>query len=151
MQQPVYQASTRFMVMSAPQESSYYYDTYWRDQQLTQTYLELMTTQPVLDAAAEELGSNISAGQIQAKQVRDTPVIELSVEDGEPSRAADIANILVQALTEQNEHMQAGRYASAGTCVGSAPAESAAGRFGEVIGFRVEPGVGIVIEIRSVV
>jgi succinoglycan biosynthesis transport protein ExoP len=112
MQAPVYQASTRLMVMSAPQEQAYYYDTYWRDQQLTQTYLELVTTQPVLDAAGEELGSAINNARIDVKQVRETPVIQLTVEEGNPRRAADIANILVEVLIEQNEAIQAGRYAT---------------------------------------
>jgi polysaccharide biosynthesis transport protein len=111
LQEPVYSASTRLMVMSAPQEQAYY-DTYWRDQQLTQTYLELVTTQPVLDLAGQNLGSAVDSGQIQVKQVRDTPVLQLTVEDQDPRRAADIANILVNVLIEQNEAMQAGRYAS---------------------------------------
>ena len=112
LQKPVYQASTRLMIMSAPQEQSYYYDTYYRDQQLTQTYLELLSTQPVLDAVGEELGSAISGGQIQAQQVRDTPVIELTIKDRDPGRAAAIANILVKVLIAQSEAFQAGRYAS---------------------------------------
>jgi succinoglycan biosynthesis transport protein ExoP len=111
-EEPAYQASTRLMVMSAPQDQAYYYDSYWRDQQLTQTYLELLTTQPVLDAVGEKLGSAVHAGQIQAGQVRETPVIQLTVEDPDPGRAAEIANLLVQVLIEQSNALQAGRYAS---------------------------------------
>jgi polysaccharide biosynthesis transport protein len=61
---------------------------------------------------SEELGSAIYAEQIRAKQVRTTPVIQLTVENPNPRRAADIANILVKVLMEQNETMQAGRYTS---------------------------------------
>jgi capsular exopolysaccharide synthesis family protein len=112
LQQPVYRASTRLMVMSAPQDQAYYYDVYMRDQQLTQTYLELLTTQPVLDAVSEKLGSAINGRKIQSKQVRDTSVIQLIVDDPNPVRAAEIANLLVQVLIEQSNAMQAGRYAS---------------------------------------
>lgn len=111
-QTPVYQASTRIMVMRPPQESASDY-TYLSGQQLTQTYIQLVTTQPVLDAASAELGYAIEPEQITAQQIRDTQVIQLTVEDEDPARAAQIANVLVVKLIEQNDAFQAGRFNSA--------------------------------------
>ncbi len=111
-QTPVYQASTRVMVMRPSQESASDY-TYLSAQQLTQTYVQLMTTQPVLDAASAELGYEVELEQISIQQIRDTQVIQLTVEDENPEHVAQIANALVAKLIEQNDTFQAGRFNSA--------------------------------------
>ncbi len=108
-QQPVYQASTRAMLMRAPLEQSSDL-TYYSDLQLVQTYLQLMTTQPVLDKASERLGYKVSKGQVKVKQNQDTQIMDLTVEDNNPQHAADIANVLVQVLIEHNTNLQSGRY-----------------------------------------
>ena len=110
-QAPVYQASTRAMVMRAPLEQSSDL-AYYSDMQLVQTYVQLLTTQPVLDGAAERLGYKVSRDQIKVKQNQDTQIIELSVEDEDPRHTADIANVLLAVLIEQNNSLQAGRYLS---------------------------------------
>ena len=111
MQEPVYQAATRALVQRPPLEQSSDL-TYYSDLQLVQTYIQLLSTQPVLDGASERLGFEVNAGQIKVQQNQDTQIIELTVEDHDPKRAADIANILLEVLIEQNETMQNGRYAS---------------------------------------
>jgi capsular exopolysaccharide synthesis family protein len=111
-QTPVYQASTRIMIMRPPQESVSDY-TYLSGQQLTQTYVQLVTTQPVLDAASAEVGYTIEREQITVQQIRDTQVIQLTVEDENPQHAAQIANVLVLKLIEQNDAFQAGRFNAA--------------------------------------
>jgi succinoglycan biosynthesis transport protein ExoP len=108
-QTPIYQASTRLLVMRAPQEKSTDY-TYLSDQQLVQTYIQLLTTRPVIDGASASLGFVVNIGQISVQQTGDTQAIQLTVEDQNPQRASDIANILVQVLINQNEVIQAGRY-----------------------------------------
>lgn len=113
-QTPVYQASTRVMVMRPSQESASDY-TYLSGQQLTQTYVQLVTTQPVLDAASLELGYEVSREQVSVQQIRDTQVIQLTVEDKNPEHASQIANVLVLKLIEQNDTFQAGRFNSAET------------------------------------
>lgn len=113
-QTPVYQASTRVMVMRPSQESASDY-TYLSGQQLTQTYVQLVTTQPVLDAVSAELGYEVKLDQITAQQIRDTQVIQLTVEDENPEHASQIANGLVVKLIEQNDTFQAGRFNSAET------------------------------------
>jgi polysaccharide biosynthesis transport protein len=110
-QSPVYSASTRILVMRAPQEKTTDY-TYLSDQQLVQTYMQLLTTRPVLESASGLLGFNVNKPQISVQQIRDTQAIQLTVEDQDPQRASNIANILVQVLINQNEVIQSGRYAS---------------------------------------
>jgi capsular exopolysaccharide synthesis family protein len=118
LQQPVYQASTRALVMRAPQEKSSDL-SYLSDQQLVQTYIQLLNTQPVRDGAAERLGYKISKNQIKVQQARDTQIIEVIIEDQDPRRAAAIANVLLEVLIEQNESLQAGRYASTEESIGA--------------------------------
>ena len=111
-QTPVYQASTRVMILRPPQESASDY-TYLNAQQLTQTYVQLVTTSPVLEAAATELGYEVRSEQVSVQQIRDTQVIQLTVEDTNPQHVSEVANVLVAKLIEQNDTFQAGRFNSA--------------------------------------
>ena len=108
-QTPIYQASTRMLVLRASQ-SEKNNDTYLTDQQLVQTYIQLLTTRPVRESASALLGYDVSASQISAQQIRDMQAIQLTVQDANPQRTADIANTLVQVLIDQNEKIQTGRY-----------------------------------------
>ena len=108
-QTPIYQASTRILVLRASQAEKNT-DTYLSDQQLVQTYIQLLTTRPVLEGASALLGFDVSGSQVSVQQIRDVQAIQLTVEDANPQRAADIANILVQVLITQNELIQTGRY-----------------------------------------
>ena len=112
LQSPVYQSSTRVLVASAASQSSANDTSYFNDQQLAETYIQLLTTQPVLDAAAAKLGYSIEASQLSVEQIGYTPVIKLTVEDGDPAHAAGIANTLIESLIDQNEKLQSGRYAA---------------------------------------
>lgn len=109
-QTPVYQTVSRVMVMRPPQQESVSDYAYLSGQQLTQTYIQLMTTQPVLDAASAALGYEVKLEQISVQQIRDTQVIQLTVEDQDPAQVVQIANVLVEKLIEQNETIQAGRF-----------------------------------------
>lgn len=108
-QTPIYQASTRILVLRSSQAEKNT-DTYLSDQQLVQTYIQLLTTRPVLQGASTLLGFNVSASQVSVQQISGMQAIKLTVEDANPQRAADIANILVQVLIDQNEQIQTGRY-----------------------------------------
>ena len=110
-QTPLYQASTRLMVIQASQSQNA--DPTGLDgQQLTQNYIQLLTTQPVLDEASSHLGYAIDAKQLNVQQVSTTQIIQLTVEDSSPDHAAAIANTLVTSLISQNENLQSGRYTS---------------------------------------
>ena len=109
-QTPIYQASTRLLVIRAPQEKISD-TTYLSDQQMVQTYIQLATTQPVLDAVTGQLGYAVDKKQIQVGQIKDTQILQVTVEDPSPQHASDIANLLVQVLIDHNENLQSSRYA----------------------------------------
>lgn len=110
-QTPVYQASTRVMVSSAPQGMDSY-AVYYGDQQLLQTYVQLVTTSPVLAETSNRLGFSVNKNQVSASQVATTRVILITVQAGDPQQAAQIANTLVDVLVAQNDALQAGRFAA---------------------------------------
>jgi capsular exopolysaccharide synthesis family protein len=111
-QTPIYQASTRFVILRSAQ-SNFDYAAYLDSQQLVQTYIQLLTTDSVLQSASNELGYTVRGGQAKASQVQDTQFVLLTVEDPDPQHAADIANVLVTVLIEKNDELQSVRYASA--------------------------------------
>ena len=109
---PVYEASTRILVTRTSQNTTPDMTNYLTDQQLTQTYVQLLTTQPVIDAVSQKLGSVIDPLQINVKPVINTQIIQLTFDDNDPQRAATVANTLVEVLIDQNENLQTGRYAT---------------------------------------
>lgn len=111
-QTPVYQATTKFVVMRAAQATNDYY-TYLDTQQLISTYTELLTTDRLVQKASDELGFKVQVGQASAAQVGDTQFVLLTVRDTDPDQAAAIANALVSLLINENEELQAVRYITA--------------------------------------
>lgn len=110
-QTPVYEATTKVMVIQSP-ESNVSTITSLSDQELAQTYIELLVTQPVLEATSEIVGQRVRSSQINAQQVRGTRLLQVTVRDSDPQRAALIANTLVEVLITQNEALQASRFSS---------------------------------------
>ncbi|MCC6147931.1 MAG: polysaccharide biosynthesis tyrosine autokinase [Anaerolineaceae bacterium] len=108
---PVYQATTKLLV-SRPPDSKTSEFTYLSDQQLAQTYIQLLTTEPVLTAVGSQLDYKIEPEQIGGQLIRDTLIIRITVDDNDPVRAANIANGLVQVLIEQNEIIQSSRFSA---------------------------------------
>lgn len=92
------------------QENSFY--SYYNEVQLAMTYSQLINTEPVLTALGEKLGYAVSSGQIQVEQIKDSLLMLVTVQDGNPQRAADIANSLVDVFIQYNETIQSGRYAT---------------------------------------
>ena len=113
MQTPIYQTATKIMVSSSPNALTSNPYAIYSDQQLAQTYVQLLTTQPMLDGVAKSLGYPIYREGITVQQIQQSSqIIRITVENADPQKAADIANQLVQVLIEQNEILQAGRYAA---------------------------------------
>ncbi len=108
---PIYQASTKLLV-SRPPDSKTSEFTYLSDQQLAQTYIQLLTTEPVLKAVSAQLDYEIKPEQIGGQLIRDTLIIRITVDDDNPVRAANIANGLVQVLIQQNEVIQSSRFSA---------------------------------------
>ena len=83
-QTPVYQTTTKVMVSSSPNGMASNIYAIYGDQQLAQTYVQLLTTQPILDGVSETLGYKVSSGQITAQQIQSSPIIRITVEDTIP-------------------------------------------------------------------
>ena len=112
LQTPIYQSSTRFVVMRAAQ-TTYDVYSYLDSQQLISTYTELLTTERLIQKASVELGFEVSVGQASAVQVGETQFVRLTVRDEIPQEASAIANALVSLLIDENEELQAVRYIAA--------------------------------------
>lgn len=108
---PAYDVTTKILVSRNRQESNVDF-AYLSDQQLLQTYIELLKTRPVLESASEKVGIELDPKMITVAQVRDTQVMELTVEYHDPEKAVLIANTLIDVLIEQNEKLQADRFAA---------------------------------------
>jgi capsular exopolysaccharide synthesis family protein len=119
LQDPVFQATTTLLIneaTSSAQTSDY--TAILTSERLARTYSEMLTKRPVLTEVVEILGLEEEYGDLKALQevitvqlVRDTQLIELSVEDTDAEQAAEIANIVVKVFAHQNQELQASRYA----------------------------------------
>jgi succinoglycan biosynthesis transport protein ExoP len=109
--QPVlYQTSTKIMVSRALQQNtgvSMYNEVY-----LAETYAQLVTTEPMIQKLQERLDYPVEKGQVSSRQIQDSLLIEVSVVDGNPVRAAQIANTLAEVFVDYNDSLQADRYQS---------------------------------------
>ena len=118
LQTPIYQASTRVIASRASmQAASNAYSSsfgegyfYVSEQQLMQTYIELLKSSSIFEKTSQLVGYPVSVGQVSAEQVGDTRILSITVEDPHPQDAADIANAVVEALILQNEEIEASRY-----------------------------------------
>jgi capsular polysaccharide biosynthesis protein len=95
--EPVYQAETRVLVNQATSGSAgIEYSDIMANERLARTYSELLKVSPVLETTIEELGLLMTANDlkdlVQVQMVRDTQLINLSVENTSPAQAAAIAN-----------------------------------------------------------
>jgi capsular exopolysaccharide synthesis family protein len=109
-QTPMYQASTRFVVLRAASAGYYDYYSYIDYQQLVETYTQLLSTDALLDQASEVVGFQVYQGQASAEQINETQFVRLTVTSDDPQKAALIANTLISVLIEQNEQLQSVRY-----------------------------------------
>ncbi|MBN1146285.1 MAG: polysaccharide biosynthesis tyrosine autokinase [Anaerolineales bacterium] len=98
------------MVNRAMEQDSQNYYSFWNEVQLAGSYAQLINIPQVLKLLNDKLGYQVSSGQISVKQVENTLLLNLTVTDGDPQRAADIANSLVDVFSEYNESLQTDRY-----------------------------------------
>ncbi len=108
-QVPIYQAGTKVMVMRNRQ-SDVASGSDLSAQELIQTYIELVNTRPVIEETSVRLGFGVSGGQVAARRVGNTSLLEVTVRDDNPEEAALIANQVVEVLIEQNELLQMGLF-----------------------------------------
>ncbi|MCA9979899.1 MAG: polysaccharide biosynthesis tyrosine autokinase [Anaerolineales bacterium] len=112
---PVYQASARLLIDQAPGASSNTYADVLTIEKISQTYVELLTVSDVLNEVITELNLPIEASglrrQISASAPADTQILNITVQDTNPERAAAIANSTAEAFIRYNERTQLERYA----------------------------------------
>jgi len=110
-QQPrIYQAKTLVMVSGGSSSAVDSYTSSYLGIQLASTYVRTMLTQPTIDAVSAELGFKVNAGQISVSQIENSQLINVTVTDQDPNRAALIANTLVTVFADQIEKEQTFRY-----------------------------------------
>jgi succinoglycan biosynthesis transport protein ExoP len=95
LQTPVYETTAKILVAKTELTTISDY------QQLVQTYIELLKTKPILDAASAKLGVAIDPDNVSVMQVATNQIIHVIVKDNDSQRAAQIANTLIQALIDQ--------------------------------------------------
>ena len=110
-QTPEYLASTKILVME-PLGDNVSKVTDLNDKELAETYMQLLTTQPILDSVSQQVGVTVRESQIKATRVRDTGLLEVTVRDTDPQRAALTSNVLVEVLIDYNEALQKSRFSS---------------------------------------
>ncbi len=113
---PVYQASTKLLIDQSKQATTDY-NSILTSERLSQTYVEWLRTQPVLDEVIKRMQLPFSAADLAAAvnvtPVRNTQLLVIAVEDTDPARAAAIANMLPVVFREQSGAMQAQRFKEA--------------------------------------
>lgn len=115
LQQPVYQASTKVLVTQSTQNQLTEVTGAANPQQTADTYVQFLNMEPVLNMVSQRVGYQIDPDAIHVQLVPNTQIINVAVDDTDPRRAALTADTLVQVLIEQNEILQAGRYADSET------------------------------------
>ena len=103
---PLYQTKTTLLVGQGTQNLNLNsYDLYI-GQQLAQTYAELVRREPVLKGVVQSLGLNRDwttlIGQVSARAVPNTQLVEVYVSDSDPYRAKVLADAVAQQLIRQS-------------------------------------------------
>jgi non-specific protein-tyrosine kinase len=114
-QTPVYEAKNTILVNQAQPLTGPTYSDVLANQQLTKTYSKLITSKPVLERVAANLGLSYEAlsGRISTSAQQDTQLIDISVQHTDPDLAALIANETASTFAEEIRQSYAGRQAEA--------------------------------------
>ena len=111
---PIYRASTTLLINQARSHGVTDYTSLITSERLAKTYAELLTKRPVRQEVARRLGleDGFLPAIISVQPVRDTQLLQVSVEGDDPQLAMDIANTLPEVFIEQNAELQLSRFAS---------------------------------------
>ncbi len=111
-QSPTYEATTKVLITRAPQQTSGV-QSVLDNSLITQTYMQLLTMQPILDATSEKMGTKVNSANIQVNVITNTQIVQVNVTDGDPDRCALIANTLVETASQQYVNIQTKQYIAA--------------------------------------
>ena len=108
---PTYLASVTLRVAKARGRSMEYVD-YWYAERLMNTYVEVLRSRPILEEAIQRLELSMTpkllTRKLKVERLTDTELMRISVGDGNPRRARDIANTLATLLLEQSQSLYSG-------------------------------------------
>lgn len=112
---PVYASTVTLLVSEGSVATNGGSDALRSAQQLALTYVEVLRTRPVLEAAAAQVGLDLPYRELEkrvnARVVRDTQLVRVSVEDTDPAVAAAYANAVADVFTARNLSAQQQRFA----------------------------------------
>ena len=102
----VYEGRVTLIVGQSLQATSPDYNQLLASQRLSQTYADLATTTPVLQAVIKTVQLDVAPEdfrkRVRADAPRDSTLLTITAEDGDPARAARIANALAAELIAQS-------------------------------------------------
>ncbi len=105
---PVYEASSTVIVGKSdgnPGDKSLDYSSVLANQQLAKTYEAVATSRTVLERVVSLVGTGLSLKdlrrQVKVNVVKGTELIAINVQDGNPDRAAQIANFLTAEFSKR--------------------------------------------------
>ena len=111
---PIYSTSTTLYIDLAGSDPRDIYSSVVVSERAAKTYVEQMKAPVLLKEVIDRLGLSMSAsqlgGMVTVQQVRDTQLIQVSVEDTNPMRGREIAASLAETFIQQNQARQQARY-----------------------------------------
>lgn len=110
---PIYESTTSLMVNVAPANASVSSSSITVNEELTSTYVAMITKSPVTQEVAKRLGlDNLKKVTITATVVSNTELIDITVQSPDPKLAADVANTIVQVFSDQIQQSQSERFST---------------------------------------
>jgi len=110
----IYSATVTLMIQQTPSASLSDYTAILLSERQASTYAEVVKEEPVIRATIEQLGLNMTPGEIKKKLsvelVRNTQLIRVRIKDTDSYRAPRIANGIADALIAQTQTLQNTRY-----------------------------------------
>lgn len=104
---PIYQASTQILVNKSNSDQGNYNPAELQTSlQLINTYMVIMKSPAILNLVIEEMDLDMTSSQLSEKVTvgseKDSQVMNISVQDEDANRAADIANKVARVFKEEN-------------------------------------------------
>ena len=103
---PIYRTSSTLLINQTQNPGVLQYNDVLASERLTNTYAQLVTRQVVLDEVIKRLGLKVSepqlASRISVSAISNTQLLRVTVDDANPSVAAQIANTTAQAFIDDN-------------------------------------------------
>lgn len=111
---PIYQASATLAINQGANPTTDVYGTFMVGQRLAATYVEQIKSPVILKKAIDKLQLNRPLAEVTdsvtVQQVRDTQLVQVSVQDANPALAQALANTLADVFIQQISESQQARF-----------------------------------------